>query len=80
MSKVDRRSINDENWTTIRDFDTDEEGNTLPRYEAKFVEGVEKRYVESEIVLVKETSSLGGERLYHVPKEVIEDVSDLVPT
>jgi len=79
MSKADRSSINDEDWTTVRNFETDDEGNTLPRYEAKFVEGMEKSYIESEIVLVKETSSLGGERMYHVPKEVIEDVSDLIP-
>jgi hypothetical protein len=79
MSKADQRSIDDEDWMTIRDFDTDEEGNALPRYEAKFVEGLEKSYIESEIVLVKETSSFGSERMYHVPREVIEDVSELIP-
>jgi hypothetical protein len=40
---------------------------------------MEKSYIESEIVLVKETSSFGSERMYHVPREVIEDVSDLIP-
>jgi hypothetical protein len=79
MSRADRKSINDEEWMTIRDFDTDAEGNTLPRYEAKFVEEMDKSYIENEIVLVKETSSFGSERMYHVPRAVVEDVSDLIP-
>jgi len=79
MSKAEHSSINSEDWLTIRDFDTDDEGNALPRYEAKYVDGIEKEYIDDELVLVKETRPVGSERMYHVPREVITGVSDLIP-
>jgi hypothetical protein len=79
VSKSERSSIGEETWSTIRDFHTDDEGNELPRYEAKFIDSIEKEYIDDEIVLVKETRPAGSERLYHVPREVITGVSDRIP-
>ncbi|GAA0197298.1 hypothetical protein [Haladaptatus pallidirubidus] len=56
-----------------------ETGCTLAKYEAKFVEDGEMEYIDKEIVLVKKTNSFGGEKMYFVPKEVIETVPHLLP-
>ena len=79
MSKAARTSIDSDEWSTIRDHEESGDGYVLPKYEAKFVEDLSKEALDDEIVLVRETSSSGGERLYHVPRAVIEDVSGRLP-
>ena len=69
--------LNSEQWTTIRDFADDGAGYQLPRYEAKYVEHAGMEYVENDIVLVTEVSSISGtEQIYHLPKGVFEGVVD----
>lgn len=69
-------SLSNDDWTTIRDFRESESGYTLPKYEAKFVDDVSKKHLEDELVLVKETNPLGGERMYHIPREVLSGLQD----
>ncbi|WP_255197379.1 hypothetical protein [Halorarius litoreus] len=69
--------LNSKEWTTIRDFVDDEDGFRLPRYEAKYVEQPGMEYVENDLVLVKQVSSISGaEQIYHLPKGVFEGVVD----
>lgn len=73
-----RRSfLNDEQWTTIRDFATDDAGNPLPKYEAKLVEDVDKPYLDPDVVLVKRTDPFfEGELTYPLPRVVVEGITD----
>jgi hypothetical protein len=77
MSKASQPSLDDEEWVTIRDFTEGTQGYTLPKYEAKVVNGVDKKYLESELVLIKETGSISGkERMYQFPKAMFERLAD----
>ena len=80
MQKSLRTLLDDDEWTTVRDFSEHETGYDLPKYEAMFVEDVDQQFLEDELVLVKRTSAIdGGERLYHFPREVFEGVVDRLP-
>lgn len=79
MQKERQRTLNSEDWTTVREFSTNESGDPLPKYEAKLVKGVGKRYLEDEIVLLRETDGRWeSERTYQLPKQVFENVGTLV--
>lgn len=78
MQKEKHSSQKSDDWITVRDFTTDKHGSPLPKYEVKYVEDVDKAYVEDELVLLRETSSIGGEsRISHLPREVFEEVTEL---
>ncbi|WP_323171271.1 hypothetical protein [Natrialba sp. PRR66] len=79
MQRSAQKSLNSDEWTTISDFGNEESANSVSKYEAKFIANVEKQYIENEIVLVKETRSMGGEQLYHIPKTVFEGIVDQLP-
>lgn len=79
MTSTTQTSIDSEEWFMIRDF-VDRDGEfVLPRYEVKYVADVGKEMLDDELVLLKETSSLGGERIYHVPRNVIESIAIHLP-
>lgn len=79
MQRSAQTLLNSDEWTTIRDFENEKSANSVSKYEAKFIANVEKQYIENEIVLVKETHSMGGEQLYHIPKTVFEGIVDQLP-
>lgn len=81
MSLSGQSKINEAEWVTIRDFKENEHGNTLPKYEAKFAAASDKEFVDDEVVFLKETSFYGNgdARMYHVPREVFEDISTHLP-
>jgi hypothetical protein len=70
-------SLDEEKWTLVRDFEENEAGHALPRYEAKAVTGVSKRFVEDDVVLLRETSSIGPDhgRTFLLPREVVEETA-----
>lgn len=75
MQKESIQSLNPDEWVTIREFMDDSSGYTLPRYEAKLLEDVDKEYLESELVLVRETHSRSQHgRTYQLPVDVFEDI------
>lgn len=75
MQKATRTTISSEEWAAIRDFETDDPSVPTDKYEAKYLEDVEKPYVEDDLILLKKTSSLGGERIYHLPRDVVEELA-----
>ncbi|MEF8814952.1 MAG: hypothetical protein V5A55_14235 [Halovenus sp.] len=80
MPKVEQKQLNSEDWITVRDFDEDDEGLALSRYEAKYVANVGKDYVENDLVVIKETDKRSGcEQMYHLPREAIQTVADRLP-
>lgn len=79
MTSAVQTSINDEDWFLIRDFVDDGEKFTLPKYEAKYVADVGKGTLDDDLVLVRETSSFGNERIHHVPRDVIESIAIHLP-
>ncbi|MFC6725043.1 hypothetical protein ACFQE1_11805 [Halobium palmae] len=79
-SSAESSTLRDDEWTVVREFVEGEEGYTQSRYEAKFVEDVSKRFVEDDVVLVKETSGIDGrDRMYHFPEDVFRRVVDGLP-
>jgi hypothetical protein len=75
MQKEPIQSLNSDEWVTIREFIDGNSGHTLPRYEAKLLEDVDKEYLESELVLVRETHSRSQHsRMYQFPVDVFEDI------
>ena len=79
MQKERQKGISSEDWTTVREFSRNESGDPLPKYEAKLVEDVDKRFLEDEIVLIRETNDRWeSERTYQLPKQVFENVEALV--
>lgn len=75
MQKGSQKSLVAGEWITIREFIDDGSGYTLPRYEAKLLEDVDKEYLEDELVLVKETHSRSQHgRVYQLPIDVFEDI------
>lgn len=75
MRTTELPPLNDDEWTVIRDPQEAESGGDLSRYEAKGVTDVSKPYIDDNIVLIKEISSMGGERTYLLPQEVIQETA-----
>jgi hypothetical protein len=78
--KQTQSRLSSDDWVTVREFARAGTDEIDHEYQAKYVAEVGKKHVEDEIVLVKEVSSVGeGERIYHLPKEVFEEVVDRLP-
>jgi hypothetical protein len=76
MQKTSDKESESGEWITIRGFTDDSDDCPFPKYEAKFVDDVDRQYVENEIVLLKKTSPVNGaEHMYHLPLEVFERIA-----
>jgi hypothetical protein len=76
MRKTRQTNAKQGDWKVVRDFEDDGSGFRRSRYEVKLVTDVEKEFVESDLVMVKETDSFAGHtRVYHLPKEVVENAA-----
>ncbi len=76
MNTVEFPPLNDDEWTVIRDPQGDEPRGDQSRYEAKAVTDISKRNIDDDIVLIKRISSMGGERTYLLPQEVIRETAN----
>jgi hypothetical protein len=77
MQKTSQIALGAGEWVTVRDFVDDGDGFTLPKYEAKLIEDVDRPYVEDDVVLLKKTSPINGtEHLSHLPKAAFEGVTE----
>lgn len=67
--------LTDEEWNVIRDYREDDESNSQSEYVAKAVSDVSKKFIEDDVVLIKENKQYGGERTHILPQEVIKETA-----
>lgn len=75
MSTSECPPLNEEEWTLVQDFNKDKHGVCRSKFEAKAVTDVSKQYIDDEIVIVKKTAPMGGERTYILPQRVIKETA-----
>jgi hypothetical protein len=80
MQKTAGRKLNEDDWVTVRDFTDDGVGFASAKFEAKYVEDIEKRHVDGDVVLVRETRPGSEfEKMHFFPKEAVEGLCDRLP-
>jgi len=71
--------LSGDEWLTVRDFSEGKNGSPLPKYEAKLAQNIDKEFLDSELVLVRVTRQVGGEEMYHIPKDTFLDIGKRIP-